>query len=805
MKLPYSWLQELVVGLPAPEETAAILTMRGFEIEDMVSPGAAIQEILVAKILALNPHPNADKLTLCDVTDGSRNYAIVCGASNMKAGDCVALAQIGTVLPGNFKLERRKIRGIYSEGMLCSTRELGLGDDHSGIMILPPDAPLGRRLVDYLGLNDTIFEINVTPNRPDALCALGIAREMAAACGGTLRGPDISEPAAAVDSDYIPSVDLRDGDLCPRYTARVIRDVRVGPSPEWLVKRLEACGLRGVNNVVDATNLVLMELGQPLHAFDMDQLEGKRIVVRRAMPGERIRTIDGEDRVLDETILAICDAARPVAVAGVMGGLESEVSEDTTTILLESAYFDPPSIRRTSKKLGLGSEASYRFERGVDLEMVTAASHRCARLIAELTGGRIAGCLGIADTADTARLEARRGREMTMRFAYCNRLLGQTVPPDEIESIFTSLQIPVKTRNEESITLRIPSFRQDITLEADLVEEVARCHGYNEFSPTLLRAPVKPPEPQEVDRELVKQIRQFFVSEGLDEAVTYSFADPEWLKAFPREDAELDHPAVTIHNPINIREATMRTSLLPSLLQAARRNITRGNTDFGLFELASVYLASGDTAREKKKIGVVILGNPRADWRDPRPEMDFFDLKGLMENLFTLCGLKRYRLLPGPDCLHPKRGVTVDAAQQTTGYFGELHPALAETYELPGRVLAAEIDLSALTRFWKETAIAYRPFSIFPAVKRDLALLLPRPGTSKQVEDIIRQEAGALLEDLRLFDYYQGKPVAEGMVSIGFRLTFRSPEETLTETGIDRMIEKILARLATELHAQIRS
>jgi len=805
MKLPYSWLREMVDGLPAPAEAAAILTMRGFEIEEWSSPGAAIQDILVAKILDLKPHPNADKLTLCDVTDGSRNYSIVCGASNMKAGDCVALAQIGTVLPGNFKLEKRKIRGIYSEGMLCSTRELELGDDHAGIMILPPDAPLGQRLVDFLGLNDTVFEINVTPNRPDALCALGIARELAAACGQALRGPEVTDPAAAMEPDFIPAVELRDGDLCPRYTARLIREVRVGPSPEWLVKRLEACGLRSVNNVVDATNLVLMELGQPLHAFDLDKLEEKRIVVRRAQPGERIRTIDGEDRILDETMLAICDAARPVAVAGVMGGQESEVSAETTSILLESAYFDPPCIRRTSKKLGLGSEASYRFERGVDFETVNAASHRCARLIAELTGGRIAGRLGIADTADSARLETLRGRDMTLRFAYCDRLLGQTVPPERIETIFVSLQIPVKKREAESITVRIPSFRQDITLEADLVEEVARCHGYNEFTPAILRAPVKPPEPQEVDRELVKQIRQFFVSQGLDEAVTYSFTDPELLKAFPRDEAELDHPAATIQNPINVREATMRSSLLPSLLQAARRNITRGNQDFGLFEIAAVYLASGETTREKKKIGVVILGNPSAGWRDARPEFDFFEIKGLTENLFSLCGLKRYRLLPGPECLHPQRGATVDAANQTAGYFGELHPALAEAYELPGRVLAAELDLHTLTRFWQEADTAYRPYSIFPAVKRDLALLLPHPGTSRQVEDIIRQEAGALLEDLRLFDYYQGQQVAEGTVSLGFRLTFRSPEGTLTETDIDTIIGKILARLKKELDVQLRS
>lgn len=805
MKLPYSWLNELVADLPSPERVAEILTMRGFEVEELSSPGKEIKEVITAKILSMKPHPNADKLTVCQVSDGTKDYSIVCGAKNMKAGDCVALARVGVTLPGNFTIEERKLRGEKSEGMLCSTREMGLGDDQSGIMILPEDTPSGERLIDQLGLNEVVFEINVTPNRPDALCAVGIARELAAAFGASVALPDTSPLPADVEPDYIPSIALEDEDLCPRYTGLVLRDVTIGPSPEWLKNRLESCGIRSINNVVDCTNLVLLELGQPLHAFDLKALREERIVVRRAKEGECIRTIDGDNRMLDGDMLAICDANHPVAVAGVMGGLETEVGEKSADILLESAFFHPPSIRRTSKKLALSSEASYRFERGVDLETVIPASNRCARLMVELAGAKIVGKMGVADTKNTQHLQRLRERSLTLQFEYCDRLLGQKIPPETIDAIFNSLQLQVVERNGESITVRIPSFRQDIARQADLVEEVARCYGYNEFAPTLMIAPVKAPEPQVVDRKLIAQLRHYLVDEGLYETVTYSFTGSDGLKAFPLNNADLSHPSVTVQNPININEATMRTSLFPSLLQAVRRNMARGNSDFGLFEIARHYVAQNDQLNEKRVLSLAMVGNSHNTWRNQISELDFFDVKGIAESMLRIAGIRRYRFVNGHECLHPKRGVTIQAGKTSIGFFGELHPSLVETYELSGRVLILELDLMALTDAFRAYQAAYRSFSAFPPVKRDLALLVPQGVQSGKVEDIIRQESGELLEDLLLFDYYRGKQVVEGRVSAGFRLTLRSQQETLNEEKVESLVETILNRLKKELDVTLRS
>ncbi|MBI1387989.1 MAG: phenylalanine--tRNA ligase subunit beta [bacterium] len=802
MKLPYSWLSQLVDHLPPPEELAKLLTMRGFEIEGMESPGAEIRDVVIAKLLEMEPHPDADKLTLCKVNDGAETHAIVCGAKNMKPGDCVALARVGTVLPGDFKIEKRKIRGQASSGMMCSKRELGLGDDHAGILILPGEAPLGTRLVDYLGLDDVVFEISVTPNRPDVLSAIGMAREIAAAVGSAVRMPDGSPLEAPGQS---PSVTLEAEALCPRYTALVIKDLKIGPSPEWLKKRLEGCGVRSINNVVDATNLVLMEMGQPLHAFDLNKLKENRIVVRQARPGEKIVTIDEEERELSPEMLVIADAEAPVAVAGVMGGLHSEVDDKTTDVLLESAFFHPPSIRRTSKTLGLSSEASYRFERGVDFEMVIPAAWRCAHLMAELAGGRVEGALTVADAKDAALFEPLRERSMTLDLAYCTRLLGKALDRSELERIFNGLDLTVQSSDAQSITVRIPSYRKDIQRQADLVEEAARCHGYNEFSAAPMYAPVKAPEAQPVSRALAHRLREYLLSAGLDEAVTYSFTDPSLLKAFPPAGADHGNAAVTILNPINSQEGAMRSSMLPSLLQCARRNMARGNLDFGLFESARTYQGDSDGAIEKKTIAGVIAGGLNASWRNQKHEFDFFDLKGLVEGLLATAGVTRFRLIDGPDCLHPHRGVSVQAGKAPFGYFGELHPNLAEEYNLTGRVCVFELELDPMGKIDREKTPQFKPYSIFPAVRRDLAFLLPDGVSASDVEKVVRQEGGDLLEDVRLFDYYKGKQVAQGFSSVAFRLTFRSPDETLKEETVDSAREAILSRLQSKLNVQLRS
>jgi len=805
MKLPYSWLKELVDGLPVPDKAAEILTMIGFEVEEMSSPGDAIKDVVVGKILDMAPHPNADKLTLCNVTDGTSEHSIICGAKNMKAGDCIALARIGVVLPGNFKIEKRKLRGVKSEGMLCSSRELELGDDHSGIMILPEDTPLGTPLIDVIGLNEVVFEIDVTPNRSDALSALGIARELAAACNCKLNPPDTSPLPPDIEEGFEPSITLEDEELCPRYTGLVLKDVKVGPSPEWLKNRLESCGVRSINNVVDCTNLVLFELGQPLHAFDLDTLHEGRIGVRRAKPGEKIKTLDEEERTLDENNLLITDVDRAAAIAGVMGGLETEVSESTTSIFLESAYFHPSSIRRTAKKLTLSSEASYRFERGVDLETVIPAAYRCARLLKELAGAKVAGRIGIADTKNTERLAGLRQRTLSLELDYCSKLLGQEIPAEKIEDIFNSLLIKVEKRTDEEITVSVPSFRQDISRQADLVEEVARCYGFNKFQPTLPNLPVKPPELQLLDRNMLSRFRQYLTGAGFCETVTYSFNDPQALKVFPLNNADLESDAVNIQNPININEATMRTSLFPSILQAAKRNVSRGNSDFGLYEIARTFESKDQDINEKRIISAVMVGNPHKGWQNQNAELDFFDIKGITEAILGIAKVTRYRLIPGPDCLHPKRGAVIQAGKKKLGFFGEIHPDIAEAYELNGRVLVMELDLVALTENFRGNNTSYKAFSIFPPVTRDFALLLPQGVTARKVEDIIQKESGDLLENMALFDYYKGKQVTDGVVSTGFRITLRSRTETLKEETVDALVESILKKLEKELDVKLRS
>jgi len=805
MKLPYFWLAELVENLPPAEELAEILTMRGFEIEEINAPGEEIQDVVIGKILDCQPHPNADKLSFCQVTDGSETYGIVCGASNMQEGDCVALARVGSVLPGNFKIEKRKIRGQTSLGMMCSTRELGLGEDHSGIMILPGNAPLGQRLVDYLGLNDIIFDINVTPNRPDALSALGIAREVAAACNSKVTLPECSELKPETDSDSQPVVELGDEELCPRYTALIIKEIQIGSSPEWLKARLEACGVRSVNNVVDITNLVLMELGQPLHAFDLNKLTDQKIVVRRAKKGETLVSIDGEERKLDDEMLAIADAKSPVAIAGVMGGLDSEVGDGTTAILLESAYFKPASVRRTSKKLGLSSEASYRFERGVDFDMVIPAAWRCARLITELAGGKIAGSMTVADSSNNETIERLHGRDMTLDLDYCTRLLGQDIPADDVENIFNSLNLNVQKKETSHLIVQIPSYRQDIVRQADLVEEVARCYGYNRFEPTLPSMPVKAPEPMPVDRMFVKELRDYLTSAGLDEAVTYSFIDNSLMPPFQQTEAALSNNATTMLNPLSSKDSTMRTSILPSLLLCAKRNVAHGNPHFGLFELGRNYLPNGEEVNEHPVLGAVIVGNPSKDWRNQANELDCFAVKGIVEGILGLCGVKNYRNVEGPKALHPKRGVGLQLGKDSIGYFGELHPNLVDNYELNGRVLVFELTIKPLSDYYRKYLPQFKTYSTFPSVRRDMALLVPQNAPAQKIEKIVRREGGDLLEDLNLFDYYKGKQVTEGYVSLAFRLTFRSMEGTLKEEEIDQRFEKITNALKKELDVQLRS
>lgn len=806
MKLPYSWLAELVENLPPADVVADQLIMLGFEVEDVEEQGAGIGDVIVAELLERNPHPDADKLSVCRVNDGGAEHTIVCGADNMQAGDYVALARVGSVLPGDFKIEKRKIRGQASSGMMCSSRELGLGDDHSGIMILPKDYGIGNRLVDEMGMNDAIFDISITPNRPDALNAIGIARELAARNKSNLNLPKYNEMAPDEQPDFSPSITIEAEDNCFRYAGLVMTGLSIGPSPDWLKNRLEACGIRSINNIVDATNYVLMEMGQPLHAFDYEKLEDKRIIVRQANSGEVITTLDEEKRELQEHHLVIADAKNAVAVAGVMGGLDSEVTESTTTLLLESAYFNPSSIHKTEKQLKLPSEASYRFERGVDFETVIPAVWRCANLIAELAGGKVVGKMTITDTANKKNIEDLQGHSQSINVSYCQQILGKDFSADDIEGYLTSVGFTTESKDANRVTVRVPSYRNDVQYPADLAEEVARCYGYDRFESTLPMLPARPPERQEISHNFINRLRDILTANGLDECITYSFSDHETLKAFTGNDEVLSHPLTNLENPISPRESTMRSSIVPSLLLAAQRNVSYFNNNFGLFEVGRAYLPQeGEYANEINRVAGIIIGNPLQSWSDTRSELDFFAVKGIAENVLKLGSIQRYRQAKAPDWLHPKRSVSVQMGKEIIGCYGELHPNIAEQFNLSGRVGIFEIDLKPLYENQASKTPQMKQFSNFPAVKRDFALLVPKDVSTKKIEDCITQNAKNLLEEVRIFDYYQGKQVQEGMVSAAFRVAFRSTEGTLKEEIVDETCNAILNALEKKLKVVRRS
>ncbi len=809
MRISLNWLKSYVdVALP-PDEVARRLTLAGLEVSGLEPVGEGIGEVVVGQILEKGPHPNADRLSFCRVSDGQETHDIVCGATNMEAGDKVALARVGALLPGGVQIRKAKIRGQTSCGMMCSERELGLGDDHAGILILPPETEVGRPVVDVLGLPDVVLEVELTPNRADCLSVVGVAREVAALTGARLRVPQprFAEEGPPVEEET--SVEIRAPDLCHRYAARVIRGVRLAPSPVWLRQRLRSAGVRAINNVVDVTNYVLLELGHPLHAFDLRRLAGGRIVVQRARPGERFTTLDGQERNLDGDSLVICDAERAVALAGIMGGLNSEVQDDTVDLLLESAYFLPANIRTTSKRLGLRTEASYRFERGTDVEGLRLALDRTAELIAELAGGAVAR--GVWDAYPN-----RHGdRCVPLRFAKVAGVLGVEVPPDEIVRALESLGLEILQRDPEGLEARIPTHRVDLEREIDLIEEVARLRGYETIPATLPTVPMTC-EPAPPHLGLADRTRDVLAGLGLREAITLSFVDPE-------EDDRLALPAdsplrrkVTLANPLSRDTAVLRTSLLPGLLRAASLNARRQNRDVRLFEVGRTYHpAEGQPLpREVLRVASVLTGRrwPLAWWTGAEP-VDFFDAKGAVEELLRSLGVSGARFESAPDVpwLHPGRaarvvveaGAGTGAEPEPLGWVGQIHPDRGEAYELPSPAVAFELDLEALARAAAEPG-HFSGLERFPAVERDVAVVVDRTVAAQAVLDALASLDSPLVRSARLFDVFEGGRLPPGKVSLAVRVVYRSEERTLTEEEAAEVEDAILRRLEERVGARLR-
>jgi phenylalanyl-tRNA synthetase beta chain len=801
MIVTYNWLKEFVDFDMSPSELADLLTMLGLEVERMESSGEGMDDVVVAVVEERAQHPNADKLSLCKVNNGRELLSIVCGAQNFKAGDKVALAQIGAVLPGNFKIKRSKIRGEESFGMLCSEKELGFAAESSGIMILPPDAQIGTPLFDALGLKDTVFEIGLTPNRADCLSVVGVAREIAAKLGRKLRFQHSSAPESGPAIAGLASVVVEAPQLCPRYTARYISGCTIAESPGWLVNRLKSVGQRSINNVVDITNYVLMEYGHPLHAFDFDLLAGGRIIVRKAQEGERFTTLDGQERVLSSADLTIRDAERAVALAGIMGGENSEISVTTTNILLESAYFNPSAIRRTSKRLGLHTESSHRFERGTDVNLLTRALDRAAELIAELAGGTVAK--GIIDVYP----HEIEPKSIQVRVERVNRLLGLSLTGQEIAQLFRNLEFAVETVEPGILQVHVPSFRVDIEREVDLVEEVARLNGYEKIPFTMPTARVFS---DRLSRQQVveRQLRDLLVSSGFNEVINFSFIAPDACDKLLLGEDDARRTSIRLLNPLAEEQSVMRTTLLPGLLETAARNMSFRLLNQRIFELRRVYLPrpGEELPSEPLCVGGLMTGLRFAEgWNQPKEAVDFFDLKGAVENVlqeFRIGGVS-FESSKIEAFYHPGKACTICRGDVVLGTMGELHPDVQENFGLERPVYYFELSVEKLVSSGSDTPAIVAP-SRYPETFRDVAMLIDDAIPAATVLQCVRGIRAAEIGDVEIFDLYKGEHVPAGQKSIAIRVRYRSPERTLTDDEVSRLHQRIVERLQKELNVTVR-
>lgn len=801
MQVPLSWLKDYVDIDISPEELGEMLTMAGLELEALEYKAKCLDKVLVAQIKDISPHPNADRLSLCDVTDGANDYKIVCGATNMKSGDKVAFATIGANLPPSLKypegleIKKTKIRGEVSEGMLCAEDELGLSEESEGIMILHDSFVLGSKLVDELDIEDVIFEIGITPNRPDCLSVLGIAREIAAILGKELKPPNFSLNESEGKISRLATVEIRDKVGCPRYSCRVIQDVKIVPSPTWLKTKLQAAEIRSINNVVDITNYVLLEFGQPLHAFDYDLLNDKKILVRLANDGEEIETLDSVKRTLTKEDLLICDAERPIALAGVMGGANSEVTQNTRNILLESAYFNPVRVRRTSKRTGLRSESSYRFERGVDPNGVTRALDRAAELIRDLGEGKLAK--GNIDVYP----QVIEPVEMQVSINKVNDILGTQIQFGEVIDILQSLDFEVLVSGEDKILVRVPTFRVDITREIDVIEEVGRLYGYNNVS---LVAPTVEMFTDQTDpaRLANSKLRDLFISNGFFEAVNYSFEYPELLHLFD------DKRGLKLLNPLTVESSEMRTYLLAGLLKNIKLNLSRQVQEIRLFETGKVFYPKrkGQLPKEEKRFAAVATGRRQPEvWNSE--EFDFFDLKSVLDrgmNVLSLGPKIRYEYEHDIKFLHPGKSSKIYLDGKDIGFIGELHPDYFEKFEIEKRVYVLEINLDEVVEKYSKIKFEFMPLSKVPSVRRDIALIVDQKVTAGEVLDQMKKVSD-LVEKTWVFDVFQGKSVGEGKKSLGISMLLRSGRETLTDEEANKVQDIALNKLHSSLGAELRS
>ncbi len=802
MKVSLSWLQDYVAIDMDVAKLADALTMAGLEVEALVDRYAYLEHCVVGRIIDMAPHPDVDKLCVCKVDAGTGTRSIICGATNIKEGDLVPVALPGAQLPSGDTVEAGRVHGQVSEGMLCSEAELALGMDSSRILLLPEASTPGTGIASALELSDTVIEFDLTPNRPDCLSVIGIAREVAAILERPLKYPEVTLPAGERPIEELASVTIEAPDHCFRYAARLVTDVKIAPSPFWLQDRLHSVGIRAINNVVDATNFVLMEMGQPLHAFDFDRLAEHRIVVKTAQEGQIFTTLDGTERTLGSDALMICDGKGPVALAGIMGGLESEIEHDTRRVLIESAYFNPISVRRTAKRVGLSTESSHRFERGVDPEGIRKALDRAAQFMVELADGQLAS--GVIDVYP--RPVSKRVIELSVERT--NRVLGTDLNQDEISSHLRSIELDVQPVDEDTLRVVPPTFRVDLERPEDLMEDVARLRGYNRIATTN---PVSQVVANLEDKKLQvrRRFRHVLAGCGFCEIITYSFIGEKACDRLLLANTDPRRRMVHILNPLTEDQAVMRTSLLPGLLATVYLNSTQRNENLRIFELGKIFLKTrNDELPEETEMISGLWTGAQHDrtWLATEEKVDFYDIKGVVEALCKASNIPHIRFKAmnssGAPYLKPGRAAEVYAGNESIGEVGELSPEVMKNFELKHPAYCFDLNFEKLVPVSSEEKHT-RAISRFPATTRDVALIVGDAVEAQGVLDFIEGLSQDLIAGVEVFDVYKGPPIPQGKKSMAFRFTYQSFERNLTDSEINSIHDYVSRKVLKEFNAQL--
>ncbi len=810
MKFTLSWLNQFISteGLTSAQ-LADKLTMLGLEVDSVEELFVELEQITTARIREVNIHPDADKLTICEVDTGTEIVQVVCGAPNVRVGMLTAIARPGVKLPDGTKIKKSKVRGVVSAGMLCSARELGLNDDHDGILNLDDQLATGLPLAGALGLRDTMIEVDLTPNRSDCASVRGIAREVGSFTGSILQ-PLVADVTPLTGMNLGYEVLIHAPDLCPRYTARKLTNVTIGPSPQWMQQRLTAVGMRPINNIVDITNYVMLESGQPLHAFDFTTLKGGKVIVRRPAVDEMtIITLDNNLRQLDAEMLLICDAERPVAIAGVMGGLDTEIINTTTTILLESACFNPVSIRRTARKLGIPSEASYRFERGVDPNLADSALQRAVDLMVQYAGAQ----------ADDNGVDVYPGKKplllLPLRIERVCTLLGLNLNQEQVALLLKSIEFSVTTIDDKTLQVEVPSFRIDIEREIDLIEEVARLVGYNEIPTSQPLIRMDYPKRDDL-RTLRHEIAKILTTQGFFEAINYSFVAENHLDLCRLPEDDYRRRVTRLLNPLSEEQSIMRSMLLPSMLENVRRNINFQKSDIRLFETGKIFLEqSRDTLPEERLQLCAVISGHRYPEAEPlyysTQETDFFDIKGAVVSLLQVLGvtgtgngaLFQHNIsLVQPYC-DPDCAVIIMDNDNMIGALGAVHPETLKGFGIKQQVYFFELDLQQLLSSGRKEK-KFKALPKYPSVKRDISLVVPDSIPAGELLRAIHEQNQKYLESADIFDVYRGKPIPSGYKSVALSATYRSPTATLDDQSVDKMHDKIVNSLMADFNARYR-